>query len=178
MHIAMTGRCSSPEIIRLLLKHEGDPNLEHHGICMPLHSMAQHGGGQAEYEKLKVFLEEGENVYIAPKDENGHSPLEVAIREGNRPTLETMLRFDLFRELDNHRWLHVAVEAGNLPMMKYLVKQRDYDINALCRGATPLQIALDENSPQIVKWLKKHGGQIAPTHSKSKCACQATYDSD
>lgn len=178
MHAAMSGRCSNPEVVRLLLNHGVDPNVEHYDYCRPLHYMANHGGGPAEYEKLKVLLEEGHNVYIDPKDECGHTPLEVAIREDNRETLDTMLRFEMLQELDNHRWLHVAAEAGNRAMIKYLIKERDCEINGLCCGATPLQVALDNNSVRVAKWLTKHGGQVAPTDSKLKCACQKNSDSD
>lgn len=172
MHAVLSDRCSNPEILRLLLEHGGNPNLEHADYCRPLHCMAQVGGGPMEYEKLKVLLEEGEDVYIEPKDEHMRSPIEVAIYEGNRDTLENMLRFDMLRELDNHRWLHVAVERGNRDMVKYLVKEQNCDINGLCCGATPLQVALDKGRLDVAMWLRKHGGQIGPAHSKWKCRCQ------
>lgn len=168
----MTGRCSSPEIVRLILQHRGDPNVEYYDRCMPLHCMAHHGGGRAEYEKLKVLLEEGHNVYIDPENEFGLTPLEVAIRAGNRDTLDTMLRFEMLRELDSHRWLHVAAVAGDRAMIKYLIKERGCDINGLCRGATPLQFALDNESFHAAKWLTKHGGQVAPANSELDCDCE------
>lgn len=172
----MSGRCSNPEVVRLLLKHGVNPNVELHSYYRPLHYMAEHGGGPAEYEKLKVLLEEGDDVCIDPKDEVGHSPLEVAIREGNRETLETMLQFEMLQELDNHRWLHIAAERGDKEMVKYLVIERECEINGPCCGATPLQIALDNNSVRVGKWLTKHGGQVAPTDSKTRCRCNEDSD--
>lgn len=176
MHVAMSDHCDNPQVVRLLLKHGASPNYEHRDYHRPLHYVASHGGGPAEYKKLKVLFEEDVDVLVSARNEDGYSPLELAIRRGNRETFENMLRFDAFRDLENHRWLHIAARCGRKEWVKYLVTERECEINSLCRGATPLQVALDNNCSRVVQWLTKHGGQVARPGTETRCPCYEQED--
>lgn len=171
MHAAMGPLCNDLDILRLLLKHHGDPGLVIDGDT-PLHTMAKRGGGAKEKDKLKLVLERDGLVDVDARDEDGYTPLETAVRFNNKQTLSVMLSFEQFREADRHRCVHLASAAGHLEVVEYLIGERLAAINDLCEDTTPLLAAADGGQWAVVQWILDHGGKTGPLRSTSTCPCQ------
>lgn len=64
------------------------------------------------------------------------------------------------RDENGNSLLHMAVRAGNIEIVKYLVS-RNADVNIEnSRNETPLQLAVNESSLEIVKYLISHGADV------------------
>lgn len=99
------------------------------------------------------------------------TPLEMAVRCGDKPIVELLIRrgAPLNEEgLDNYTPLVRAADRGDYDMVQFLL-QRGADINqtATC-NFTALMVAAQNNQPRLVAMLLKRGADKSLTHRTSE----------
>lgn len=75
LHAAAAGRHAA--IVKMLLEHGANPNVQQHGGFTPLHSAA----GNGQEETVRALLERGADRSI--KSTDGHTPHDIAVERGH-----------------------------------------------------------------------------------------------
>lgn len=166
----MGPRCIFAEFLEFLKENGGDFTILVKGYGTPLHEMAREGGGPQEIDKLRFCVVNGVDVNM--RDEDGYTPLELAVRCNNVDTITSMLTLNKFKRGDRHRCLHLAAEAGQIEAAECLWENTLIDIHGICEGDTAIQRASDNSQWKMVDWLMAHGAGKNRTHSKSACSCE------
>lgn len=145
LHIAIEN--SNNEIVKLLLEAEADVNLQNKRGLTPLHRAAF--VNNVEGAKLLIKKEAGikqeaeikKKVVINAKDNEGETPLHVAVRGGYESFANNLIEKKANLNAQNNRGmtpLYVAIEMGDARMIEFLL-QKKTDLNILdVDGNTPI----------------------------------------
>jgi ankyrin repeat protein len=135
-----------------------------YGGWNPIHK-AVYRGNMAELEDV---IARGEAVhYLEGRDENGRTPLRLAVDLGNIPMIRALLRAGADREAPDSTGktvLIIAIEMEHpLEIIEILVRA-GANVNAFCQvkepPLTPLVAAIERGDSQIIKLLIQFGANV------------------
>lgn len=116
---------------------------------------------------VEILLRQGARVI---KDEDGRTPLEIAIGTGQFQIVQILFQFNTGIDvnepgLNGHTFLHMAAISGNLDIVKYLVK-RGANINAIIPNngpKKPIHLAAQQGHIECVEFFLDVGMDIDDT---------------
>jgi uncharacterized protein len=129
-----------------------DPNTlnpdKQHGLFLAL---------RAESVKVAKVLIQTPQVDVNMLNQNGESPLMMAVFRGNTELVNALLARDA--DVNKTGWtpLHYAATAGNLPLIALLLDKHAYIDAESPNGTTPLMMAAQYGNPAAVKLLLEEG---------------------
>ncbi|KAI5669485.1 hypothetical protein M9H77_19338 [Catharanthus roseus] len=115
-----------------------------------------HAAGIGNVEMLKLLLPKGVDVDL---QSDAGTPLVWAAGHGQQDAVKILLENHANPNIENEddiTPLLSAVAAGSLPCLELLI-QAGAKVNVSAGGATPLHIAADNGSPEIINCLLKAG---------------------
>ena len=148
----------SLEMVKLLLKHDPDVNIDYAriGTAPILHAVSK-----GNIEIIKVLLQNGAKPDVY--DDDDMSPLMIAL-ERNRFDIAKILleyRADInSSSYDGKTALHHAADNGKLEIVEFLLKNNatiDCEFGAPISKLTPLFVAVDSGHTEVVKTLLING---------------------
>ena len=99
---------------------------------------------------------------IADEELQAISDLHLAAEEGDLAKVKQCLKkgtnIDCVAGKASYRVLHKAVRAGDKKMVTFLIQQRA-KVNVWSIDGTPLDFAINNKHPEIVRLLREHGGK-------------------
>ncbi|KAA3486410.1 Ankyrin-1 [Gossypium australe] len=137
---------------KYLLEHDADPAIPSNLDATALH----HAAGIGDVELLKYILDKG--VKVDSQSDAG-TPLIWAAGHGQREAVKILLDYHAnpnAENVDNITPLLSSVAAGSLACTDLLI-QAGAKVNITAGGATPLHIAADHGSPELINSLLKAG---------------------
>ncbi|TYJ02018.1 hypothetical protein E1A91_A13G196300v1 [Gossypium mustelinum] len=137
---------------KYLLEHGADPAIPSNLDATALH----HAAGIGDVELLKYILDKG--VKVDSQSDAG-TPLVWAAGHGQREAVKVLLDYHAnpnAENEDNITPLLSSVAAGSLACTDLLI-QAGAKVNITAGGATPLHIAADHGSPELINSLLKAG---------------------
>ncbi|KAG9452554.1 hypothetical protein H6P81_005458 [Aristolochia fimbriata] len=137
---------------KFLLEHGADPAAASHLGATPLH----HAAGIGNIELLSLLISKGVDV---ESQSDAGAPLIWAAGHGQHEAVKFLLEQNANPNTetdDNVTPLLSSVAAGSLPCLELLI-QAGANANASAGGATPLHIAADNGSTEIINCLLKAG---------------------
>ena len=149
-------------IFQLLLKHGANFHVRNKEYGQTaLHYAAKCGKVYA----IDILIQLGVNVN--DKDDNGFSPLLIAAMENNLEIFNKFIKSGANvnskckkGETFDYAPIHVAVNNGNLEMVRVLV-ENEADLNILeYRQRTPLHIAVEKDQLEIVQYLIEQEAEV------------------
>ncbi|CAH9087000.1 unnamed protein product [Cuscuta europaea] len=149
LHAARQGHTATA---KYLLQQGADPAIASEMGITALH----HSAGLGNIELMKAFLSKGVNVDL---QSHAGSPLIWAAGHDQEDSVKLLLEHnaDPNAETDDDITpLLAAVAAGSLQCLELLLKA-GAKVNITAGGATPLHIAADNGSPEIIKTLLQGG---------------------
>ncbi|KAB2621420.1 ankyrin-1 [Pyrus ussuriensis x Pyrus communis] len=150
IHAARQGHT---ETAKYLLDSGANP-----GIASELGATAlHHSAGLGDIELLRYLISKGADVN---SQSDAGSPLIWAAGHGQQDAVKVLLEHNANPNAendDNITPLLSSVAAGSLPCLELLI-QAGAKVNISAGGATPLHIAADIGSPEILQLLLKGGG--------------------
>jgi len=135
-------RAENYEIIKLLVDHGADVNYVVSGMneYSPL-MLAAYGEGEEKSEIIRLLVEEGANIEYSHHGESAMTRLAEINSDRSILLIEYLeSRGGKIEEgHDGDSLLHYACKSGSIIVIKYLVSDRRFDVNAKgFNGATPL----------------------------------------
>lgn len=137
---------------KYLLEHGADPAIPSNLDATALH----HAAGIGDVELLKYILDKG--VKVDSQSDAG-TPLVWAAGHGQREAVKVLLDYHAnpnAENEDNITPLLSSVAAGSLACTDLLI-QAGAKVNITAGGTTPLHIAADHGSPELINSLLKAG---------------------
>ncbi|XP_023319320.1 ankyrin-1-like [Trichogramma pretiosum] len=157
--------------IELLLRNGADPNAANLSGWTPLHKLCWYGSPDRIERFLKVCDEVRQEVHIDAGDEEGRTPLLLALELRRKEAFELLLRrganpnladedgrtpLHVICKRDRHdEFARILFEICDEMQLTVQVNTRDYD------GKTPLQLAVANLSPEIVDVLLNRGADMS-----------------
>jgi ankyrin repeat protein len=116
---------------------------------------------------VKALVDESPQLLNA-RDENGKTPLSLAVEKGNIDIAQFLIKRGAdvnLADMENKSPLHIAAAKGDPEIVMLLLEQEAVDIDDRSRiqrdgfegGWTPLHMACLEGHPEIVRLLLEHG---------------------
>lgn len=121
-------------------------------------SAAPRAQSQDPTDEITQLLQKGQDVNA--QDEQGRTPLFLAVQANNEKLVQTILRFDPDTNIaskDGQTPLHIAASNGNIEIASLLVSKGANLQSVNSKGRTPLYLAAVENHPDMVKFLLSMG---------------------
>ncbi|KAL6570290.1 hypothetical protein OROMI_014804 [Orobanche minor] len=149
IHAARLGHTATA---KYLINCDADPSIPRDLGATALH----HSAGLGDIELLKFLLTKGVNVDL---QSDAGSPLIWAAGHGQQESVKILLEHNASpnaKSEDDITPLLSAVAAGSLACLELLIKA-GATVNVTAGGATPLHIAADVGSPEIINCLLQAG---------------------
>lgn len=149
-----------PDVIRLLLRSGGNPNVANSHGFTPLHTACYHAASADAMIYATILLEAGADPLLA--DACGRLPLHVAARKGHTCLVDMLV-------LKAPTTLNEPSSQGSTPLLAAARNGRETTVLRLLRlGAKqpldldkkttcPLKSAVDENHGEVLRILLDHG---------------------
>ena len=145
------------EAARMLLAHGAKVDARDRSNETPLHEAARHGHAQM----ARLLLQHGADIHAKS---SGAEALEYAVWQGKVDVAQVLLDHKADSSPDSHgsfgRFLHVAVNLGNVDMVRLLLNHRIAieadDVN----WRTPLHCAVEKNALPIARLLLEHKANV------------------
>ncbi|KAH6771572.1 ankyrin repeat family protein [Perilla frutescens var. frutescens] len=150
--LAHASRQGHTALSKYLVDHGADPSIPSGLGATALH----HSAGIGDIELLKFLLSKDVNV---ESQSDAGTPLIWAAGHGQQDSVKVLLEHNANPDAkteDDITPLLSAVAAGSLPCLELLIKA-GATVNFTAGGATPLHIAADIGSPEIINCLLQAG---------------------
>lgn len=109
---------------------------------------------QCKEDAARILIKKG--IRLNHEENNGYTPLYRAVLNNLTNTVKLLIEHGA-KIIHSHFLLHIAVEKGNLEVVKTLIKAGAVINMRNEQGMTPLIIACSTKNLQIAKCLLKHG---------------------
>ena len=162
LHIAAITRNSS--VLKSLIQHGADLSIQDNKGHTVMHILCEKGDSQS-MQLLSEFLKmKSANVEkcLAIKNYKGQTCFHIACEKSNKDALQALLDIGMDINIQESKAgktaLHIAAEQGNIAVVKFLVKQRDIDLEKKTYdGVTPLIGAYHRKYSNVVGVLRNAG---------------------
>jgi ankyrin repeat protein len=164
LHRAFEGPESAGQlaVVRLLLDHDADVHMGDNSGHTPVHCAASHWYGMPEVAQLL----EHNAADVNSQNHRGSTPLPFASDRGNDDIVQLLLNHNA----DAHTGdggnisltpLHRAARSGHLEDVRKLLELNDAEIDSRNpRGSTPLLLASEFGTPDVVQLLLDHNADV------------------
>jgi ankyrin repeat protein len=126
------------------------------GLCGEIHDAAKAG----DLVKVKALLKLDPEL-VSSKDNNGHTPLHVAVWDGHKDVVELLLAngAEVDARGNTGTPLHWAARMGNKVVVELLLS-KGAAVNALDKsGSTALHLAAEDGHKEVAELLRQHDGR-------------------
>jgi ankyrin repeat protein len=148
------------EILKILYQKGADINVKDEKSCTPLHYATFNN----KLSTVELLI--NKNAKLSLKDVNNMTPLDYAAGRGYVEICKIMVeRSENF--LDVKRSLIYAAEGGENVIVKYLVIEREVDVNFQHNGKTSLHYTSENGHFDVVEFLVKKGAEVNKQEDKT-----------
>jgi ankyrin repeat protein len=164
------GIIGNMKFMRLLLAHETiDVNAEN-GINGTALQMAL---GQGDINTVKLLVENGADVNLNGRDDDGHEcgfPISLAARSGNEEEMQILFDYGARIGANAEAALSAAVKSGNLETLQWLLENgadpREKRFDEHDSNFDIFELAAEAGNWEVVKFLIKYRTDIYPHSSQ------------
>jgi ankyrin repeat protein len=154
------------EIAEVLISHNGDLRVASKEGLLPIHTACREG----KTEVAEFFIGKGENV-DAENEVSGRKPLHLAVREGHTDLVKLLISQGALVDAKDHEYrtpLHYAACTGHHGPASLLI-ENGADVNAKdIRGNTPLHLAVPYGFKEVMELLLTQDADMDAMNSDGK----------